>query len=190
MKINGEPYRTIWRDGEGALVSIIDQTVLPHEFRIVRLNNVEDAAAAIANMLVRGAPLIGATAAYGLALAMKEDPRTQNLQRAYALLHETRPTAINLKWALDKISGAITALPEDQRAAHAFAGAAAICDDDVAACSRIGDHGLALIKAVQAGKAPGEAVNILTHCNAGWLATVDWGTALAPVGARAGLQGP
>ena len=183
MKIDGTPTRTIRLAADGWGVEIIDQTRLPHELVTVTLRSLDDAARAIKDMWVRGAPLIGATAAYGMALAVRADSSDAAVKKAYLVLHATRPTAINLKWALDQMSAALLPLPREVRAAAAYGRAAAICDEDVAICSAIGDHGLALIrdawaKAQAAGKA---RVDILTHCNAGWLATVDWGTAIAPI---------
>jgi len=180
MKINGKPYRTIWLKEDGATVEIIDQTKLPHAFATVSLASLEDAARAIATMQVRGAPLIGATAAYGVALALRADASDQGLDRACATLAATRPTAVNLRWALDEMAAAVRNQPREARVAAAYARAAAICDEDVETNRRIGVHGLGIIQA-HADKKKGERVNILTHCNAGWLATVDWGTALAPI---------
>ncbi len=180
MRINQHYYRTIWCDDPAAGVNIIDQTCLPFEFRIATLNSMRDAYAAISTMQVRGAPLVGATAAYGLALALRDEPAEATLAQASAVLATARPTAVNLRWALQRLQTTLAPLPVLERAVSAFQLAAAICDEDVAQCAAIGEHGLALIKAV-AAKKPGEAVNILTHCNAGWLATVDWGTALAPI---------
>ncbi|HTQ12230.1 MAG TPA: S-methyl-5-thioribose-1-phosphate isomerase [Rhizomicrobium sp.] len=180
MKINGKPYRTIWPVGDEA-VGIIDQTKLPHEFKTLTLRTAADAARAITAMIVRGAPLIGATAAYGIALAMREDASDQALDRAHALLAETRPTAINLRWALKRMCDALRNHPRNERAALAWKEAAAIADEDVEVCRSIGEHGLAIIREAAARKKPGETLNILTHCNAGWLACVDWGTALAPI---------
>lgn len=179
MKIDGVPHRTIWLNDDGWRVTIIDQTRFPHEFVTVNLETREEAGVAIKDMLVRGAPLIGATAAYGMALAMRTDPSDAFLNETYDLLHATRPTAINLRWALDRARALLLRLPETQRAAAAYADAARICDEDVAICSSIGDHGLELIKEIAAKK--NGPVKILTHCNAGWLATVDWGTATAPI---------
>jgi methylthioribose-1-phosphate isomerase len=179
MRIDGTPYRTIWPAGDG--VDVIDQTKLPHELAIARLRTAGDAARSIRDMWVRGAPLIGATAAYGLALAMREDPSDAGLARGYDLLVRARPTAVNLKWALDRVRRVLASGPPEGRAAAAFALAAEIADEDVAMNSAIGNHGLALIAAAAARKRPGEPVNVLTHCNAGWLATVDWGTATAPI---------
>jgi len=181
MKVDGVPYRTIWLAEDGWSVEIIDQTRLPFDFVTVPLKSVDDAARAISTMLVRGAPLIGATAAYGMALAMHVDASNENLGNAYDTLLATRPTAVNLRWALDEMSRLLDPLPDDQRSKAAYIRAAEICDEDVAICSSIGDHGLKLIRDIhnkRGGQAP---VNILTHCNAGWLATVDWGTALAPI---------
>ena len=179
MLVDGRHYRTIWPAGEGGDVDIIDQTLLPHELATVRLDSVADAARAIADMLVRGAPLIGATAAYGMCLGMRADASDGGLRAAYDALMRTRPTAVNLRWALDGMRGLLAPLKPEDRQEAAYARAAEICDEDVNICSAIGDHGLRLIRSAWDGKA--EAVNVLTHCNAGWLATVDWGTALAPV---------
>jgi methylthioribose-1-phosphate isomerase len=182
MKIDGVSYRTIWPAADGA-VEIIDQTCLPHVFATVRLETVEDAARAIRDMWVRGAPLIGATAAYGMALAARSDASEQGLRRAYAALHATRPTAINLKWALDTMLAALLPLRDSDRPKAAMVRAAEICDEDAAMNSAIGDHGLGLIREIwEKRRAAGhDRINVLTHCNAGWLATVDWGTALAPI---------
>jgi methylthioribose-1-phosphate isomerase len=180
VNIDGKPYRTIWLNADGRSVEIIDQTKLPHKFETVTLRTLDDAARAISTMQVRGAPLIGATAAYGVALALRADASDEALERACAILAATRPTAINLRWALDEMQNAVRNQPRDQRVAAAFARAAQICDEDVENNRRIGEHGLGLISA-HAEKKGGATVNILTHCNAGWLATVDWGTALAPI---------
>ncbi len=181
MRIDGTAYRTIWPAEDGRGVAIIDQTRLPHDFVVVRLNSLDEAAHAIRAMLVRGAPLIGATAAYGVALAMGADASDAGLERACALLLATRPTAVNLRWALEHMRDRLAPLPESARAEVAAVAAAAIADEDVAINRSIGEHGAALIRAVAQRKGPGEPVQVLTHCNAGWLATVDWGTALAPV---------
>jgi len=173
--------RTIWLADDGWAVEIIDQTQLPHRLVTTRLESLADAAHAIAVMLVRGAPLIGATAAYGLALAMREDPSDAALAAARTRLLATRPTAVNLRWALESLGERLAALPLAERPAAAYAGAAEIAEEDVAINEAIGRHGLPLIEAAATAKGPGERVNILTHCNAGWLATVDWGTALAPI---------
>ena len=180
MKVDGKPYRTIWLNQDGWSVEIIDQTRLPFEFVTRRLASVGDAAVAIKDMWVRGAPLIGATAAYGMALAMQADPSNTSLGNAYDKLLATRPTAVNLRWALDEMSRALEPLSENARSAAAYRRAAEICDEDVAICSAIGDNGLPIIRELHKKK-PDGPVNILTHCNAGWLATVDWGTALAPI---------
>ncbi|MGF6860891.1 methylthioribose-1-phosphate isomerase [Rhodobacteraceae bacterium MBR-64] len=179
MKINGIPYRAIWRT-EGGAVEIIDQRWLPHDLRIVRLENRAAFATAIAQMWVRGAPLIGATAAYGMAVQMAIDPSDVSLAETWQILHDTRPTAINLRWALDDMLRTLAPLPPDQRAVAAFARAAQICDDDVEMNRQIGLHGLEIIREIAARKG-GAPVNILTHCNAGWPATVDWGTATSPI---------
>jgi methylthioribose-1-phosphate isomerase len=181
MRINGKHQRTIWVAEDGRSVQILDQTRLPHELEVVALETLEDAARAIEDMQVRGAPLIGATAAYGMCLALREDITEEGIERAYARLIRTRPTAINLRWALDRMRTALLNQPYERRVERAYAEAAAICDEDVAICEAIGDHGLALIRKIAAGKPAGEPVNVLTHCNAGWLATIDWGTATAPI---------
>lgn len=179
MKIDGQAYRSIWPVDEGRAVEIIDQRKLPHLFEIVRLEQVEDAARAISDMYVRGAPLIGATAAYGICLALHKDPSDLNLAKATALLKSTRPTAINLRWALAEMNAAVSVLPESQRHQAALERAGTICDQDVELCRAMGRHGFALIDALW--KKHNRCIQILTHCNAGWLATVDWGTALAPI---------
>ena len=181
MKVRGKPYRTIWPAADGWAVEIIDQTRLPFEFVTRRLETLADAVEAIKTMRVRGAPLIGATAAYGLALAMHADPSDGNLAAAAKALKATRPTAVNLRWAVDDMTVRLKGLSPNARAGAAYRCAGEICDDDVAICSAIGDHGLKLIEAAWRSKKKRGRVNVLTHCNAGWLATVDWGTALAPV---------
>jgi methylthioribose-1-phosphate isomerase len=181
VKVGGRSYRTIWLNDDGWGVDVIDQRWLPHEFRIATLRSIADAATAIRDMWVRGAPLIGATAAYGLALAMREDPGDAMLDAAWGTLHATRPTAINLRWALDAVRSRLRPLRPQERAAAAYAQAAAIADEDVAINRAMGRNGLEIIHRVAATKKAGEPVNILTHCNAGWLATVDYGTATAPI---------
>lgn len=180
MKISGKPYRTIWVGQDGWSVNIIDQTRLPFEFAVIRLQSVEEAAHAIRSMQVRGAPLIGATAAYGVCLALRRDCSDETLEAACAMLMATRPTAVNLRWALEEMRQAVRNLPRERRLEAAYARAAALCDDDVETCRRIGEHGLQIIRQ-HAERKQGGCVNILTHCNAGWLATVDWGTATAPI---------
>ena len=179
MKINGTPYRTIWRDGDG-VVQVIDQRWLPHDLRIAALRHRADFATAIRDMWVRGAPLIGATAAWGVAVQMAEDASDAALAETWQVLHDTRPTAINLRWALDEMVRVLAPLPPAARAEAAARRAAEICDEDVEINRRIGQHGAALIAEISARKG-GRPVNILTHCNAGWLATVDWGTATSPI---------
>ena len=181
MNIKGKPYRTIWVAPDGWSVEIIDQTRLPHELGIVSLKTLQDAARAIKTMQVRGAPLIGATAAYGVCLALRADASDEALDDAIALLAEQRPTAINLRWALDEMGRAVRNLPRQRRVAAAYARAAEICEADVATNRRIGEHGLKAILDAAERKKPGERVNVLTHCNAGWLACVDVGTATAPI---------
>ena len=180
MKINGKHFRTIWLADDDWSVQIIDQTRLPYVFEIVTLLTVGDAARAIRDMLVRGAPLIGATAAYGVCLASREDPSDAALERAVAELTATRPTAINLCWALGAMTAGVGHLPDHERVAAAYKLAAEICDEDVEICRRIGERGAEILKELSERKG-GRRVNVLTHCNAGWLATVDWGTALAPI---------
>ena len=181
MKINGQHFRTIWPADDGWAVEIIDQTKLPHSFETARLETVEDAGRAIKTMQVRGAPCIGATAAYGMCLALRADASDEALEAAAAYLNEQRPTAVNLRWATNEMLSAVRNLPREDRVAAAYKRAAEICDEDVEICRMIGLHGLELIKEIAAKKPAGEPVNILTHCNAGWIATVDWGTATSPV---------
>ncbi len=172
--------RPIRRRVDGG-VEIIDQTGLPHRFVLRPLDSLEAAAEAIEAMRVRGAPLIGATAAYGMALAMDDDAGDSALERAYARLIRTRPTAINLRWALDAMADLLAPLAPAARAAAAHRHADAIAEEDVAICAAIGRHGLALFRDILARKEAGGRLNVLTHCNAGRLATVDWGTATAPI---------
>ncbi len=181
MNVRGRPMRTIWLAGDGRTVEIIDQTLLPHELAIVRLAALEQMAVAIRTMQVRGAPLIGVAAAYGVALAMADDPTDRGLDRAVATLAATRPTAVNLRWALTEMEGALRWLPQPERFAAALARAAEIAEADVASSRAIGEHGARLIAAARRRRGGSRPVEVLTHCNAGWLAAVDWGTALAPV---------
>jgi len=181
VKVDGRAYRTIWLNVDGWGVDVIDQRWLPHEFRVATLRNVGEAATAIRDMWVRGAPLIGVTAAYGVALAMREDPSDGSLEAAWERLYATRPTAINLRWALDAVRDRLRPLEPSARAALGYAQAAEIAAEDIAINRAIGRNGLAIIRKIAEKKAPGEPVNILTHCNAGWLATVDYGTATAPI---------
>ncbi len=179
MRVDGISYRTIRPLADGG-VEIIDQTQLPHVFAPLVLRELAEAANAIAQMQVRGAPLIGVTAAYGLALGLRRDASSAALARDIELLAATRPTAINLRWALERMREALMPVAQAERAEAAFALAGEMAEEDVAVCAAIGDHGLALIADISARKG-GAPVNILTHCNAGWLATVDWGTATAPI---------
>jgi methylthioribose-1-phosphate isomerase len=199
MNVAGRPYRSIWLDEGTGHPEIIDQTLLPHRFETRRLTDVADVCEAIRVMRVRGAPLIGAAAAHGFALALARDPSDRAIRAAVSQLGATRPTAINLKWALDRMELAIRSVPSDRRYERARSEAVAICDEDVATCEAIGLHGYAVIENLarargigvqghtgepsnaSASSAPSKTLQILTHCNAGWLATVDWGTALAPV---------
>lgn len=181
MNVQGRLTRTIWPSADGTAVEIIDQTRLPHAFATETLRTVSDAAHAIRAMLVRGAPLIGATAAYGMWLGLREDSSDAALNRHYRELVGTRPTAINLRWALDRVVQTVSPVPAASRAAAARALADHIADEDVAINRAIGEAGLGIIRKIAAQKTNGEPVNVLTHCNAGWLATVDWGTATAPI---------
>ncbi len=181
MRVQGRAYRTIWPRADGAAVTIIDQTRLPHAFVTIDLATVDEAERAIRDMLVRGAPLIGATAAFGVWLALREAPGNGALDAATARLLAARPTAVNLRWALDAMSTTLRPLPPTERAAAALARAQAIADEDVAINSAIGDHGLGLLREAWRAKGERGRLEVLTHCNAGWLATVDWGTALAPI---------
>ncbi|WP_448658710.1 S-methyl-5-thioribose-1-phosphate isomerase [Sphingomonas sp. CJ99] len=180
MKLNGVATRSIMRTEDGAGCRILDQRLLPWEIRWVEIRDAATAATAIREMWTRGAPLIGETAAYGLAMALAVDPSDEGLARADALLGAARPTAVNLRWALDRVGRMVRPLPPEQRAAAAFAEADAICDEEVAINRAIGEHGLRLLRDISAGKAD-RSVNVLTHCNAGWLATADYGTATAPI---------
>lgn len=179
MKVHGKPYRSIWADLERREVRIIDQTTLPHAFEIAAVPDAAAAAHAIRAMQVRGAPLIGVTAAFGVALAMDADASDAGLASAIALLGAARPTAVNLAWALERMRAHLAPLPQADRAAAAWTEAQRIADEDVEINRRIGLNGLAILKDVAAAKQ--RPLNILTHCNAGWIATVDWGTALSPI---------
>jgi methylthioribose-1-phosphate isomerase len=189
LNVGDRHFRTIWLGQDGRSVEIIDQRWLPHEFRIETLSSVGDVATAIRDMWVRGAPLIGVTAAYGVAMQMADDPSDAALDAVWETLHETRPTAINLRWALDEMRALLKPLPSAERREAAYSRAARIADEDVELNRAIGANGLAIIREIAARKKPGEPVNILTHCNAGWLATVDYGTATAPIylAAEAGI---
>jgi methylthioribose-1-phosphate isomerase len=179
MNYQGKRWRTIWREGDA--VGVIDQRRLPHEFATLTLRSMADCAEAIRDMTVRGAPLIGATAAYGICLALRENSGDASLAAAYDALLATRLTAINLRWALDRMRAAIAPLPPEKRLARAWDEAAALCDEDVRVNEAIGRHGLAIFRGLLAKKPAGATLNVLTHCNAGWLACVDWGTALSPI---------
>jgi methylthioribose-1-phosphate isomerase len=181
MKVDGIAYRTIWVNDDGCSVNVIDQTKLPHVFEVLNLKSLEHACFAIKDMVVRGAPLIGITAAYGFYLAMRDDASDAGIEKAYQRLIGTRPTAVNLRWALDQMRYYLEPLPSTERAGRALERAGEIADEDVEISKGIGCNGLEIIKNIAAKKKPGEVVNILTHCNAGWLATVDWGTATAPI---------
>lgn len=181
MKINGKHQRTVWLGQDGWSVEILDQTKLPFDVQVISLTSMEQAAKAIKDMWVRGAPLIGAVAAYGMALGMKEDVSDEHLQKCYDVLIDTRPTAINLKWALARVFAELKHKSAEDRQTIAYQLAAHIADEDVQLCESIGENGLEIIKQIASNKPEGSTVNILTHCNAGWLATVDWGTAISPI---------
>jgi methylthioribose-1-phosphate isomerase len=180
MKVDGKPTRSIWLESDGWSVGIVDQNLLPHRFATARLTSLDEAAHAIRAMRVRGAPLIGAAAAYGVCLALRQDASDESLERAALTLMRTRPTAVNLKWALDEMAAAVRNQARSDRVDAAYRRAGEICEEDIATNRAIGRHGVVLIEAIAARKA-GERVNLLTHCNAGWLATVDVGTATAPI---------
>lgn len=178
MLIQGRHRRTIWPQDEAVVV--LDQRVLPHRVQTLELRGVDDTVQAIAEMAVRGAPLIGVTGAYGLALQARADAGDAALASAARELEAARPTAVNLAWAVRRTLAQLLALPPAQRGSAAWSLAQRLADDDVAVNQRIGEHGAALLRGL-AARRPGRALQVLTHCNAGWLATVDWGTALAPV---------
>jgi methylthioribose-1-phosphate isomerase len=180
VKVDGRPYRSIWRADDGRAALIVDQTLLPHEFRVVRLETLEEAARAIADMQVRGAPLIGVTAAYGMALALLRDPSDAGVARAVSVLGATRPTAVNLHWALRQVEAAVSGVAPEARADTAFRLADRMAEEDVERNRALGAHGLEVLREAAEARR-GEPVRVLTHCNAGWLATVDWGTATSPV---------
>jgi methylthioribose-1-phosphate isomerase len=181
MKVDGKSMRSIWLEPDGWAIGVIDQTKLPHHLVTARLTTLDEAAHAIRAMIIRGAPLIGATAAYGICLALRADASDEALERAYVTLLATRPTAINLKWALDEMVAAVRNRPRAERTAAAYRRAAEIAEEDIAINTAIGRNGLPLIEAIARRKKSGERVNVLTHCNAGWLAAVDVGTATAPI---------
>jgi methylthioribose-1-phosphate isomerase len=181
MKVSGVPRRSIVAAVDRRSIEIIDQRALPHAFVPTTLATTEEVARSIREMWVRGAPLIGAVAAYGVCFALRTDPSDAAVDGACRDLLATRPTAVNLRWALDEMRRVLVALPLAERPEAGWRRAAALCDEDVAINEAIGRNGLAILKAIHARKRGGQRLNVLTHCNAGWLATVDWGTALAPV---------
>ncbi|MBB43558.1 MAG: S-methyl-5-thioribose-1-phosphate isomerase [Rhodospirillaceae bacterium] len=181
MQVNGTPYRSIWLEDDEKSVGIIDQTRLPHDFLKVYLKTAADAAVAIQTMQVRGAPLIGATAAWGIYLATREDPTDTGLRASCENLLSTRPTAVNLIWAIKRMKKRLLSLPLNKRKQEAKLLAQKICDEDIEICHAIGNWGVNIIRDIWETKGKSSTVNILTHCNAGWLATVDWGTATAPI---------
>lgn len=190
MRLDGEETRNIRPRADGSAFAVLDQTLLPWRTLWITIDTAAKAAHAIRSMQVRGAPLIGAVGAYGLALGLREDPTDAGLEAAHAMLAATRPTAVNLRWALDRVREAVLNQPRAARAAIAWQAAGAICDDDVATNAASGRHGRPLGEESAARKRPGEPVQVLTHCNAGFLATIDWGTATAPIYAAhaAGLK--
>ncbi|MDA7780619.1 S-methyl-5-thioribose-1-phosphate isomerase [Candidatus Pelagibacter sp.] len=179
MKIENKDYRTIWFDEANQLVKIIDQTKLPHQFIIKDLKTVKDAVNAIRIMEVRGAPLIGGTAAYGIVLAVKENNDPKFIQKSSEELVQSRPTAINLKWAVDRMLNKLSDVNSNELLNIALKEAKEICDEDEKFCESIGINGLKIIEEIYNKKK--DKVNILTHCNAGWLATINWGTATSPI---------
>ena len=181
MKVEGKHYRSIWFDKISDEVKIIDQRSLPHRFEIISLESLEEFEVAIKDMAVRGAPLIGATAAYGIARQMQRDSSDESLSSTYNCLNNTRPTAINLKWALDRCKKELWGTSVKDRPKAAMNLAEIICNEDVEINRKIGEFGLEIIKSLSKNKPKGEPVRLLTHCNAGWLATVDWGTATSPM---------
>ena len=181
MKVNGTHYRSLWWDTDKDALQIIDQRWLPHEFRVQQINTLKEFADAIVEMRVRGAPLIGATAAYAMALAMRLDPSNSAMDKAWEYFNATRPTAINLRWALNRCRDLLRPLPANKRREAALELAHEMADEDVEINRMIGVHGLEIIRKISLTKPAGEPVRLLTHCNAGWLATVDWGTATSPM---------
>ena len=179
MKIEGKEYRTIWFDEKNQVVKIIDQTKLPHQFIIKDLKTVKDSINAIKTMEVRGAPLIGATAAYGLVLAIMENNDQSFLKQSSENLIKSRPTAINLKWAVDRMMKKLAGVNSEKILNIALNEAKDICEEDIKFCENIGLNGLKIIEEIYNKKK--NTVNILTHCNAGWLATINWGTATSPI---------
>ena len=181
MKPSPASERSLRLAPDGASVLILDQTLLPHVVKTVRLRTLEQAAHAIRTMQVRGSNLIGVTAAYGMALALRADASNSGLEAAYSVLIETRPTAVNLRWALDLMRDFLRPMPASLRVDAAYAKAAELLEEDVATNRSIGDHGLAIFRKLLAKRPQGEPLRVLTHCNAGRIATLDWGTATAPI---------
>ena len=179
MRIEGKEYRTIWFDGQNQIVKIIDQTKLPHQFIIKELTTIKDAINAIKTMEVRGAPLIGGTAAYGIVLAIMENNELDFIKKSSEKLMQSRPTAINLKWAVDRMMKKLSGVNNNEILKVALEEAKLICEEDVKFCENIGLNGLKIIEEIYNKKK--DTVNILTHCNAGWLATINWGTATSPI---------
>ncbi len=180
MNVDGKTYKTIWYDEKEKIINIIDQTKLPHQFVIKKISSLDQIIYAIKNMEVRGAPLLGGAAAYGMCLAIKDNPSDDVIDDAAKKLINSRPTAINITWAVNKIRSELIKIDNDQKFSHGIKIANKICNDDIEACKSIGSYGYKLIKDIFDDKKI-EPLNILTHCNAGWLATIDWGTATAPI---------
>lgn len=181
MKSPAASQRSLRLAPDGVTVLILDQTLLPHAVKTVRLRSLDQAARAIRTMQVRGSNLIGVTAAYGMALALRADPSDAALDSAYSVLIATRPTAVNLRWALDLMRDHLRPLPPERRSAAAYAKAGGLLDEDVAINRAIGDHGLAIFRRLLRGRPPGQPLRVMPHCNAGRIATLDWGTATAPI---------
>ena len=181
MLVDGIKYRSIWRDAATGHVQVIDQRTLPHRFKVLDVTTLEEFVVTIRDMVVRGAPLIGVTAAYGMAVALVKDPTDTSMAAASTKLKDARPTAVNLAWAVDRVSEKMSKLPATERGAAAMALADSMANEDVETNRQIGRNGVAVIEEIARGKPAGEPVRILTHCNAGWLATVDRGTATAPI---------
>ena len=180
MRVKGKNYKSIWLDNKKQVVTAIDQRLLPHQFKLLFLKNIKDIKKAIKEMVVRGAPLIGVTAAYGIYLSMKKDPSDKNLNYSINFLKNARPTAVNLSWALEFMKKKLLDVEISNRHDESRKIAEEISDNDIKCCKKIAENGLKIIRKLKKKK-KNKTINILTHCNAGWLATVDWGTALSPI---------
>ena len=180
MRVKGKNYKSIWLDRKKEAVIAIDQRLLPHQFKLLFLKNIKDIKKAVKEMVVRGAPLIGVTAAYGIYLSMKKDPSDKNLNYSINFLKNARPTAVNLSWALEFMKKKLLDVEISNRSNESMKIAEEISDNDIKCCKKIAENGLKIIRKLKKKK-KNKTINILTHCNAGWLATVDWGTALSPI---------